>query len=141
MNTEMNKKKKNIDWSGKTILVAEDVQTNFMLIEAILDKTQAKLIWARNGEEAVNLCRKNRDIDMVLMDIQMPVMDGIEATLHIKKIRGQLPVIAQTAYAFDYEDRIKEAGCDQIVTKPISPGLLIDAMEKHMNGKEEHARL
>ena len=109
-----------IDWSDKLILVAEDVDSNYFLIQTILKKTGVKLQWARNGQEAYEMCRKNYDIDMVLMDIQMPVMNGYDATREIKKIRPSLPVIAQTAYAMSGEkEKSIDAGCDDYIPKPL----------------------
>jgi len=127
-----NMKSQNYDWSGKTILVAEDVPTNYMLIEAVLSSTRVNLIWARNGQEAVEKCLDNNDIDLVLMDIQMPVMNGMEATRAILKIRNSLPIIAQTAFTFHYEEeKIKKAGCSRVLTKPISPEALIDCIREY----------
>jgi len=100
----MNMNSQKLDWSGKTILVAEDVPTNYLLIEAVLSKTRVNLIWARNGQEAVEKCLDNQNIDLVLMDIQMPVMNGLEATRAILKIRNSLPIIGQTAFTFNYEE-------------------------------------
>jgi len=121
------------DWSGKTILVAEDIHTNFLLLEAIMKGTNASLIWAKNGQEAVEKCLNTKNIDLVLMDIQMPVMNGIEATREIKKIRKDLPVIAQTAFAayFD-QDEIIDAGCSQILTKPIMPDFVLHTVGKYI---------
>lgn len=119
------------DWSGKTILVAEDVPTNYMLIEAVLSKTRVNLIWARNGREAVEKCLDNENIDLVLMDIQMPVMNGLEATRAILKIRNSLPIIGQTAFTFNYEEeKIKKAGCSRVLTKPISPEALVSCISE-----------
>ena len=109
-----------IDWSDKVILVAEDVDSNFFLIQTILNKTGVHLLWAKNGQEAHEMCRNNYDIDLVLMDIQMPIMSGYDATREIKKIRPSLPVIAQTAYAMSGEkEKTMEAGCDDYIPKPL----------------------
>jgi CheY-like chemotaxis protein len=128
----MKMKSQNHDWSGRTILVAEDVPTNYLLIEAVLSRTRVNLIWARNGQEAVEKCIDNDGIDLVLMDIQMPVMNGIEATRAILKIRAKLPIIAQTAFTFNYEEeKIKKAGCRQVLTKPISPEALVSCIQDY----------
>lgn len=121
------------DWSDKTILVAEDVSANYMLIEAVLSITKANLIWVQNGREAVEQCIENERIDLVLMDIRMPEMNGIDATRVIKKFRRDLPIIAQTAYSYNYEDeKIIEAGCIKVLTKPISPQLLISSVREYI---------
>ncbi len=120
------------DWSCKTILIAEDIHTNFLLLEAIMKGTNANLIWAKDGREAVEKCLTNEHIDLVLMDIQMPVMNGIEATREIKKIRKDVPVIAQTAFSIYYdEDEIIEAGCSQVLTKPVMPDYVLQTISKY----------
>jgi PAS domain S-box-containing protein len=110
------------DWKDKTILVAEDEESNFELVKAILQKTGAKVIRVFNGLEAVQKCRTISDIDLVLMDIRMPVMNGYEATRLIKENRRELPVISLTAYAMS-DDRAKsmQAGCDDYISKPVKP--------------------
>jgi two-component system, sensor histidine kinase and response regulator len=108
------------DWRSRTILVAEDDDNSMMMITTMLKATKAKLLLAGNGEEAVNQIRRNNNISLVLMDVKMPVMDGIEATRLIKSRKPSLPVIALTAYTLSTEkDAIRKAGCDLIVNKPI----------------------
>ncbi|MBL7112823.1 MAG: response regulator [Bacteroidales bacterium] len=125
--------RKDIDWSDKTILIADDIYTNFLLLEAILIDTRAKLIWAKNGMEAVAICLDHENIDLVLMDIQMPEKNGIEATRDIKKIRKDLPIVAQTAYTEEFaENNIMEAGCSQIIRKPIIPDLVIKTLATYL---------
>ena len=115
-----------INWSNKTILIAEDMNDSFNLIKIIFEKTHANIIRAVNGSEAIDICRKEKQIDLVLMDVRMPYKNGYEATEEIKKFRPDLPIIAQTAYAVT-GDKKKAigAGCDDYLTKPISPKLLI----------------
>ncbi|MFC2112405.1 response regulator [Bacteroidota bacterium] len=121
------------DWSDKIILVAEDVAANYMLIEAVLGMTKAKVIWAQNGKEAVEACIENDGIDLVLMDIRMPEMNGLDATKAIKKFRAELPIIAQTAFSYNQEDQeIINAGCLKVITKPISPQVLINSILEYM---------
>jgi PAS domain S-box-containing protein len=116
---------------GKTILIAEDVEDSFLFLQIVLEKSGHRVIWAKNGEEAVQLCKENNTIDLVLMDINMPVMKGYEATREIKKLRPQLPIIAQTAFAIA-GDRKKSiaAGCDDYISKPINKKMLLDKIEK-----------
>jgi|GEM_PF-1646582 len=114
------------DWHEKTILIAEDIESNFYLIKIMLRSTKAEIIWATNGQEAVDLIKQNKNIDLVLMDIRMPVMNGYDATRLIKKMRPDLPVIAQTAYSLDGDkNKSFEAGCDEYVTKPVNAGQLL----------------
>lgn len=120
-----------IDWSDKLILVAEDVDSNYFLIQTILKKTGVHLQWAKNGQEAYEMCRKNYDIDLVLMDIQMPIMNGYDATREIKKIRPSLPVIAQTAYAMSGEkEKSLDAGCDDYIPKPLKKKELLSRINR-----------
>lgn len=88
-------------WKGKTILVVEDVKANYMLLKIALQRSGAEILWAKNGKEAVDLFRETEQVDLVLMDILMPEMDGFEATRKIKEIRPEVPVVAQTAYSYD----------------------------------------
>ena len=78
--------------NNSTILVAEDIEVNFKLIEQILSVYNVELIWARNGEEAVEICKLDKEIDLLLMDIKMPVLDGYSAAKQIKQIRNNLPI-------------------------------------------------
>ena len=108
------------NWEGKTFLVAEDEEDNFRYIEVALALSNASLIWARDGQEAVDVFKRVNDIDLVLMDIKMPQMDGYTATREIKNISSKVPVIAQTAYAMSEEkEKSREAGCDDYIAKPI----------------------
>lgn len=135
-NQEIVKKTKEItkpDWSTKAILVAEDDLVNYKYIEASLRDTQAKVIWAKNGVEAVNIFKKEPKIDIVLMDIQMPVMNGYDATIEIKKLAPNVPVIAQTAFAMD-DDKVlgMKAGCAEYLKKPIKLKDLIVTLKKYL---------
>jgi signal transduction histidine kinase len=87
------------NWKDKVILIAEDEDVNFKFLEAILQKTQAQILRAKNGQEAIDLCRKINQIDMVLMDIKMPIVNGLDATIEIRRYRSNLPIIAQTDYS------------------------------------------
>ena len=114
------------------ILIAEDDDYSYFYIETLL-REDSKILRACNGQEAVDLCRKHPDINLVLMDIEMPVMSGIEATLIIKSFRNDLPIIAITAFAqIGDEFRIKEAGCDDYLSKPINKTELLFLIQKHI---------
>ena len=120
-------------WKDKVILIAEDVATNYILLQKFLRKTGAQLIWAKNGQEAVDECRNNQNIDLVLMDIRMPVLNGIDATKQIKLINRDLPIIAQTAYAMDGDgERSRQAGCDDYISKPIILNDFMAIIEKYL---------
>ncbi len=116
------------------ILIAEDVESNYKLLEIILKKDY-ELIWAKNGKEAVEYAL-SRNPDAVLMDIKMPVMDGIEALREIRKHTATLPVIMQTAYAFDTDRRTaEEAGCSGFITKPVMPRELKMHLDKNLHAE------
>ncbi|MEI6683102.1 MAG: response regulator [Bacteroidota bacterium] len=115
---------------GKVVLIAEDDEANLQFIETLLRKKAIPLLLAVNGKSAVALCREHPEISLVLMDIKMPVMDGLEATREIKTFRKELPVIALTAYAMSGdEQRALDAGCDDYLTKPLSKDELIKKLE------------
>jgi len=111
-----------IDLTNKTILIAEDDEISFKFLDLVLSrKTHVSIIWAINGQMAVDFCRMYNHIDLVLMDIQLPVLDGIEAIKQIKEFKPNLPIIVQTANAFNDEwDHCFQAGCDDYITKPVN---------------------
>ncbi len=109
----------NFDWHDKVILVAEDVDTNFLLLEIGLKKTGVTLLWAKNGQEAVDVCLQRNDIDLVLMDLRMPKKNGFLATQDIRVHYPDLPIIAQTSYAMhDDKQKCIDAGCNDYIAKP-----------------------
>ncbi|NOX48155.1 MAG: response regulator [Chlorobi bacterium] len=119
---------------GITILIAEDEPSNFHILEILLNKTKSKLIWARNGQEAIDLFKENKDnIDIVLMDIQMPIKNGLAATREIKEAKNDVPILAQTAYALAGDrERFLKAGCDDYISKPIEKELLFEKIGRLM---------
>lgn len=125
------REKKTSDWSGKTILIAEDVEFNYIFLREIIAPTEAKVIWAKNGLEACQLVDENSQIDLILMDLQMPEMNGYEAAIYIKKKRPQLPIIAQTAFMMaDEDEKCYKIGCDGFISKPIRARQLISTIKK-----------
>jgi len=122
---------------GKTILVAEDEDLNFRLLQEILIPQGVDVVLAIDGKEAVEAVRSNKKIDLVLMDIKMPLLDGYEATRIIKSFNDKIPIIAETAYALS-ADRAKAiaAGCDDYIAKPIMPDVLLNMLVKHFESSE-----
>ena len=115
----------------KKILVAEDNDSNFILMTYILKKYYA-YERAKNGKEAVDLVNSNT-YDLVLMDIKMPVMDGLEATKAIRENHTDLPIIALTANAFDSDRQLAmQAGCVDFLSKPVSSDLCIKTIRKFL---------
>lgn len=123
------------DWSNHTILIAEDDEISFKYLDLILSrKTQANILWAVNGQIAIDFCKQYNHIDLVLMDIQLPIIDGIEAIRQIKAFKPELPIIVHTANAYGEEcERCYEAGCDEYLTKPANLQQLLDKIEHLLN--------
>jgi PAS domain S-box-containing protein len=120
-----------IDWSYKKCLLVDDNKDVLIYLHRILIDTGVSVITARSGFEAIELIKAIPDIDVVLLDMQMPEMNGIEATKEIRKIRKNIPIIAQTAFIFeDDKDIILEAGCDACLIKPIKKEHLLAVMSE-----------
>lgn len=117
---------------GKEILVVEDEPSNYDLIRVFLKRYKPNLSWVKDGKDAVDAC-KTKYYNVVLMDIQLPYMNGLEATKLIKEMDDQIPVIAQTAYAMS-QDRQKalSAGCDDYIAKPMKRQDLVELILKHI---------
>ncbi|HON19647.1 MAG TPA: response regulator [Salinivirgaceae bacterium] len=123
----------NLDWKGKRILVAEDEEVNMIFFQEVLEETGVEILQAEDGAQALEIARKE-DIDLVLMDIKMPVMNGLDATRAIKSIKPQLPIVAQTAYALDEEkQKCFQAGCDDYISKPIDTIRLFTILKKYLH--------
>jgi len=123
-------KNKDFNWQTKTILIVEDVKVSFDLLTKFMAETKVNILHAADGDIAVKLCIENNSIDLVLMDIQLPTIDGLEATSIIKKSKPNLPIIAQTANAMADDRRtIIEAGCDDYIAKPINKSELLDKID------------
>jgi PAS domain S-box-containing protein len=129
-----NKTNKNMNspMNAPLILIAEDEDSNFTVLNILLTKRMnARTIRANNGVEAVQLCRENPEIAIVLMDIKMPLLDGYEATIQIKEFLPQLPIIAITAFGLTGdESKALAAGCDDYIAKPIQTTQLIEKVNK-----------
>ncbi|MBI9052394.1 MAG: PAS domain S-box protein [Bacteroidales bacterium] len=118
------------------ILIVEDEEINAEYLKEVLHIRGINFIHAKNGAEALKIFKKNKEIDLVLMDLKMPIMDGFEATKEMKKIKSHIPIIAQTAYAMK-SDRIRalDAGCDDYISKPIVEEALFELIKKHLANK------
>ena len=120
-------------WKDKVILVAEDDEVNFRFLEVLLQDTGVQILHATNGVQAVELCKTITKIDLVLMDLKMPEMDGIEATREIRKFNRKVPIIAQTAFVLDSElQTCIEAGCNDHITKPIDIKEFLEKVDKYL---------
>lgn len=115
----------------RTILVAEDDEANFMLLKAILNMSSLNILHAENGSQAIDMTLFNPEIELILMDIKMPEVDGFEATSQIKSFRPELPIIVLTAYSNSEDKEMAfKSGCDDFLTKPIRREILLRKLEE-----------
>ncbi|MCD6180498.1 MAG: response regulator [Bacteroidales bacterium] len=121
------------DWSDKTIMVVEDVNHNYKFLLHAIKPTKAKVLWAKNGKEAYDACKTDVQIDLILMDINMPIMNGYKAIRLIKNLNKNIPIITQTAYAFAGErEKSFAAGSDDYILKPIRTNELLSVISKYI---------
>jgi two-component system, cell cycle response regulator DivK len=112
--------KKAIYTEENSILIVEDDETSSILLQVFLSKGNYKLLYAVNGKMAVQMFRENPKIDLILMDLKMPVMDGYEATRQIREMNTNIPILAQSAYAMSGDsEKALDAGCNDYITKPV----------------------
>lgn len=122
---------KEYNWRGKIILIAEDEEINYLFLERVLMSTNATLIRATNGKFAIDIVSSNPNISLILMDIRMPDINGIEATKEIKKIHPNLPIIAQTCYESDLDlSALPEARFDGFVSKPVNISIMLEMIDR-----------
>ncbi|RLD62519.1 MAG: hypothetical protein DRJ05_00150 [Bacteroidetes bacterium] len=128
------KERKAFNWDDRLILVVEDDMMSYVYLKEILKSTNAKVLHAPDGKKAVDMAYENPNIDLILMDIKLPELDGYEATRQIKEFRKDVPIIAQTAYAMmDERQKGYEVGCVEYVTKPINRQKMLQTMNMVMN--------
>lgn len=124
------------DWHQYTILIADDDEMNYILLSFMLEETRVQILHAENGSEAVDMCKSDKKIDLILMDVKMPVMDGIDATKAIKSFLPQLPIIIQSAHILD---EVKQscllAGCDDFFTKPFDEDKFYNVIDYFLKKK------
>ena len=138
--TQVNNSSYPFDFKEHTILIAEDIDFSFLYIEAVLRRSGVKILWAQNGKEAIEHIKTNLDIDIVLMDMHMPVMNGYEATSVISSLRPGLPIIAQTAFVLpDDVKKCYAAGCAGYLAKPIRKEQLLNTLTEYFDKMEQHA--
>ncbi|MDI9257608.1 ATP-binding protein [Flavobacterium sedimenticola] len=122
----------------KLILIAEDDNINFLLFQKMMQNKNFDIIRAINGQEAVEICLGNPGIDLVLMDIKMPIMNGFEAMDQIRPMRPHLPIIAQTAYSSSEDKaKIEKAGFTDYITKPLNRARLFELINKYLEKENE----
>jgi CheY-like chemotaxis protein len=121
------------------ILIAEDDTANFTYAKIALSKTNNQILHASNGAEAIEICRTIKDIDMILMDIKMPVIDGFTATIEIRKFNKSIPIIALTAFVQLF-DRVKaiKSGCNDYLSKPVKKDELLKLIDTYLSNKPSY---
>ena len=121
------------DWNDKTILIAEEEKINYLFLRALFAPTGVEVLWAKNGDQAIELCRHNGGVDLVLMDMMVPDKNGKEATRQIKKLQPEVAVIGQTSLSYKNDrEEAYQAGCDALLNKPVEPQNLLAVLEKHL---------
>jgi CheY-like chemotaxis protein len=128
---------KKYNWKGKKALIVEDDPSAAFLLKEILQHTNIKVVVVDSGLEAIDKCREDPDIDVVLLDLQIPGVSGFEAATLIKQARKDLPIIAQSAYALiEEKEKAIEAGCDAHISKPINTFDLLAAMDHFLKSED-----
>lgn len=123
----------NYQWDNKIILVADDIDANYLFIKSVLNLTNARIIWARNGSEAVDIVKNSPGISLILMDLVMPDMDGFEATRTIKAMNLNIPIIAQTAYPpSGSQAKAEKNNFDALLEKPIRVNKMLKEIDRLM---------
>jgi CheY-like chemotaxis protein len=121
-----------LNYNDKTILIAEDEESNYRFLHEALKSTGATILRAINGEEVIEHVKKST-VDLILMDIKMPKMNGYEASLLIKEINPAIPIIAQTAYAMNSDrEEVLQTGCDNYIAKPINTDELLRMIQTYL---------
>ena len=122
-----------LNWKGKKILIVEDVKVNFMFLKAAIQKTGAEIIHAQDGLTGITLA-KEQDPDIILMDMVMPGISGLQTTMEIRKFKPMVPIIAQTGHdSKEGRQNILRAGCNDVLNKPIKPRILLGLISKYID--------
>ncbi len=121
------------NWKDKTVLVVEDEDSNYDLVEAFLRRGKATIVRCDNGKEAVNYCMEHQNMDIILMDINMPKLNGFEATTIISGLQPNIPIVALTAYAMEGDrEKTLEAGCVDYMAKPLDQMEFMAMVDKYI---------
>ena len=121
-------------WKGKKTLIVEDDPSSTFLLTEILRHTKIEILTVADGKDAIDVFRKNKDIDIVLLDMQLPEVSGLEISRQMKEIRGEVPIVAQSAFALiEDKDRALASGCDAHLSKPINTFELLGTMHRFLH--------
>lgn len=124
---------KDYNWSKKIILITEDEEVNYVFLERIFENTKVTIIRATNGREAIDTIASNSAINLVLMDIRMPDINGIDATIAIRKLRPELPIIAHTCYETDLDlASLPNVKFDGFISKPVNINKMMQLIDKFL---------
>ena len=122
------------DWSKRTILIADDDASAHVLLKGILKPTGVKILSVYDGTEAFAACIEHPDIQLIIMDIKMPEMSGLEATRLIRKYRKKLPIVVYSALNQpEYKHLMKKLNCEDFLLKPIHPDIILDTLSKYLD--------
>jgi len=125
-----------MNWKGRLILVVEDDRMNYNYLDILLKPTQANVLHAENGVKAVELCKQFPEINVVLMDIRLPLLNGLDAAREILCFRSDLPIIAQTAFAAEYDqNEVFAAGCCEFIAKPVRANEMLELIKKYLGNQ------
>lgn len=127
----LNQKILRYEWDSFIFLIAEDIDINYLFLAEALKKTRVQILWALNGQEAVDICNSGAHIDLIITDIQMPVKDGHTAVREIHALHPKIPIIAYTAYSYEgLRERVIFAGARECLIKPFDSRQLLLAIRK-----------
>ena len=122
------------NWQNRSLLIAEDEDSNFKYLQIVLRQTQIQIHRARNGHEVMQLLEEHPGIDLILMDIKMPEMDSLEATRKIRTFNDHIPIVALTAYAMSDDREISlEAGCNDYISKPVRKSRIFSVLSRYLD--------
>ena len=128
-----NQKVLRYEWASLIFLIVEDIDLNYMFLAEALRKTGVQILWAVNGQQAVDICATGIDIDLIITDIQMPVKDGYTATSEIHALHPRIPIIAYTAYSYEgLKERMLFAGARECLIKPFDSRQLLITLRKYL---------
>jgi len=129
----------NYHWKEKVILIVEDDGPNYLYFKSLLKKTRAQIVWKKNGNEALDfITNPGNHIDLIIMDVLIPFLNGIEVTRESKKLRKNVPVIVVTAYTSrEIKEKCYLAGCDEFLIKPVLPVQLIELLAEYFHDKKD----
>jgi len=128
-----NIKSRGKETKGTQILLVEDDSFNYLYIKELLEEYKFNFHWVNNGQKAIDFCKENPDLSIILMDIQLPEMSGYDAIIKIREFNKKIPIIAQTAYAMDGdEQKYLKIGCNEYLSKPLQKDLLINTIKKYL---------